>query len=88
MCWRYIDDITFLREHAEDKLEEFIEHLNEKHVSMKLTAEWSQTSITFMDVTVSLLGGKVTTDLYLKPTDSHQYLHSPSCHPYQCKKGI
>ena len=50
--------------------------MNEKHVSVKLTAEWSQTSINFMDVTVSLLGGKVTTDLYLKPTDS------------QCKKEI
>ena len=26
--------------------------------------------------------------LYVKPTDTHQYLHSSSCHPYHCKKGI
>ena len=51
-------------------------------------AEWSQTSINFLDVTVSVIGGKITTDLYVKPTDSHQYLHSSSCHPYHCKKGI
>ena len=26
--------------------------------------------------------------LYVKPTDTHQYLYSSSCHPYHCKKGI
>ena len=24
----------------------------------------------------------------MKPTNSHQYLHSSSCHPYHCKKSI
>ena len=36
----------------------------------------------------SLIDGKVTTNLYVKPTDSHHYFHSSSCHPYHCKKGI
>ena len=62
--------------------------MNEKHPTIKFTTEWSQASINFLNVTVSLIGGKVTTDLYVKPTDSHQYLHSFSCHPYHCKKGI
>ena len=66
----------------------FIEHLNEKHPNIKFTAEWFKTSINFLDVTVSLVGGNITTDLYVKPTDSHQYLPSSSCHPYHCKKGI
>ena len=88
LWWRYIDDIFFLWEHGEEKLKEFIEHLNEKHPTIKFTAEWSQTSFNFLDVTVSLIGGKINTDLYVKPTDSHQYLHSSSCHPYHCKKGI
>ena len=82
LWWRYIDDIFFLWEYGEEKLKDFIEHLNEKHPTIKFTAEWSQTSINFLDVTVSLIGGKVTTDLYVKPKDSHQYLHSASCHPY------
>ena len=62
--------------------------MNGKHPTVKFTAEWSQTSVNFLDVAVSLTGGKVITDLYVKPTDSHQYLHFSSCHPYHCKKGI
>ena len=30
----------------------------------------------------------IETDLYVKPTDSHQYFHSALCHPYDCKKSI
>ena len=62
--------------------------MNEKHPTIKFTAEWSKTSINFLDVTVSLVGGIITTDLYVKPTNSQQYLHSSLCHPYHCKKGI
>ena len=32
--------------------------------------------------------GKLETDVYVKPTDSHQYLHYSSCHPSACKKSI
>ena len=52
LWWRYIDDIFFLWEHGEEKLKRFIEHLNEKHSTIKFTAEWSKTSINFLDVTV------------------------------------
>ena len=41
-----------------------------------------------MDVTVSLENGKVETDVYVKPTDTHLHLHSSSCHRYHCKNGI
>ena len=77
--------IFFLWEHGEEKLKMFSEYLNEKHPTIKFTAEWSQTSINFLDVTFSIIGGKITTDLYVKATDSHQYLHPSSCHPYYCK---
>ena len=35
--------------------------------------------IPFLDVNVSLINGKITTDLYTKPTDKHQYLLQSSC---------
>ena len=88
LWWRYIDDIFFIWEHGEEKLTEFIDALNKKHPTIKFTAELSKTQIQFLDATVYLENGKIKTDLYFKPTDTHQYLHSSSCHPDHCKKGI
>ncbi|XP_041461655.1 uncharacterized protein LOC121412959 [Lytechinus variegatus] len=42
----------------------------------------------FLDVTVQKKPNGITTTLYTKPTDTHQYLHSSSCHPRHCKTGI
>ena len=44
---------------------------------MKFTTKWSQKSINFLDVTVSLIDDQIETDVYVKPTDSHQYLILP-----------
>ena len=88
LWWRYIDDIFFLWEHGEEKLKSFIDNINKMHPTIKFTADWSKTSINFLDVTVSIAEGVIETDLYVKPTDSHQYLLSSSCHPFYCKKGI
>ena len=44
--------------------------------------------INFLDVTVPLIDGQIETDVYVKPTDSRQYLHSSSCHSYHSKKSI
>ena len=84
---RYIDDIFFLWEHGENKLKSFIDKINKVHPTIKFTAEWSKT-INFLDVTVSLIERVTKTDLFVKPTDSHQYLQSSLCHPFHCKKGI
>ena len=37
---------------------------------------------------MSLKDGEISTDLYVKPTDTHQFLHPSSCHPFHCKKAI
>ena len=71
LWWWYIDNIFFIWEHGEEKLKEFIDVLNKKHPTIKVTAEWSKTQINFLDVTVSLENGKIKTDLYGKPTDTH-----------------
>ena len=54
--------------------------------TIKFTAEWSKTSINFLDVTIPIAKGIIETDLYVKPTDSHQYLLSSSYHHFHCKK--
>ena len=62
--------------------------INKVHSTIKFTAGWSETSTIFVDVTVSLTKGIIETELYVKPTDSHQYSQSSSSHPSHCKKGI
>ena len=53
------------------------------------TSEYSRETISFLDVQVTLREGRVlTTDLCCKPTDTHQFLHKKSCHPWHIKKAI
>ena len=85
---RYIDDIFFLWEHGEEALKIFLQQLNEAHPTVKFTADYSYDSINFLDVKVSRNGKRLVTDLYVKPTDTHQYLDASSCHPVHCKTSI
>ena len=50
-------------------------------------ADWSKTSINFLDVTASIAEGTIETDLNVKPTDSDQYFLPSSCHPFYGKNG-
>ena len=86
--WRYIDDIFMIWPHGEEKLVQFLRELNSFHETIKFTSETSRETVNFLDVQVSIHGGKMKTDLYVKPTDTHQFLHPTSCHPYHCKKAI
>ena len=73
LWWRYIDDIFMVWIHGEDKLEDFINHINSLHSTIKFTHEFSKSHISFLDVTVSLdNNNKISTDLFVKSTDTHQ----------------
>ena len=65
----------------EERLIEFIEQINSEHPKIQFTTKWSNRSIAFLDVKVTLDKGHLTTDLVTTPTDTHQYLHKLSCHP-------
>ena len=56
--------------------------------TIEFTADCPETSMNFLDVTVSTAEGVIETDLHDKPTNSQQYFSSSSCHPFYCKKGI
>ena len=89
LWWRYIDDIFMVWTHGEDKLEDFINHINSLHSTIKFTHEFSKSHISFLDVTVSLdNNNKISKDLFVKWTDIHQYLLHISCHPSHIKKSI
>ena len=77
----YIDDTFAIWPYGEEQLLEFLEKINLFHPSIKFTAKWSAKSVVFLDTTVTVDNeGCLITDLYKKPTDTHQYLHRHSCH--------
>ena len=86
--WRYIDDVFTIWPHGEESLQVFLNKLNLFHPTIKFTAEWSRESVTFLDTRVKREGNHLITELYTKPTDTHQYLHRYSCHPPHCKTSI
>ena len=55
---------------------------------MKFTYETSSDTVNFLDLNVSLRNGTIHTDLYIKPTDSHHYLHYQYSHPLYTKTSI
>ena len=85
---RYIDDIFMIWPHGQDELDQFLLHMNNCSEHIQFTTEQSSTEIPFLDTTVKLDGGVITTDLYSKPTDSHNYLYYNSAHPQRCKDSI
>ena len=42
---------------------------------MKFTHESSKENISFLDLNVKLSDGQLETELHIKPTNRHQYLH-------------
>ena len=78
LSWfRFIADVDMKWIHSDKDLDEFFEHANSIHPSKKFTHEVSKTKMSFLDTTTMVKEGNMTTDLYSKPTDKHQYL-SPS----------
>ena len=75
--------------HGEDKLDDFINHIHSLHSTIKFTHQFSKYHISFLDVTVLLdNNNKISMDLFVKSTDTHQYLLHTSCHPSHTKKSI
>ena len=86
---RFIDDIFMIWTLGQEKLEIFIQDLNSCHPSIKFTYETSTSCLSFLDTNVKIdEEGTIYTDLYSKPTDTHNYLRYESCHPQSTKKGL
>ena len=56
------------------KQQTFLVKLNKFHPNIKFTCESSKEIILFLDLNVKFSEGELETDLYIKPTDGHQYL--------------
>ena len=86
--FRFIDDVDMKWIHSDKELDEFFEHANSIHSSIKFTHEVTKIKLSFLNTTTTLKEGNITTDLYSNPTDKHQYLSPSSCHHKHCFKSI
>ena len=86
---RYSDDIFAIWTYGEDKFKDFMLYINSIHSSFQFACNYSKECVQLLDVSVSVdNSGNIMTDLYVKPTDTHQYLMATSCHPNHTKRSI
>ena len=78
---RYIDDCLGATSCTKEELERFIGFVNSFHPALKFTWEISETSVTFLDINISVQDNKLATSVHYKPTDSHSYLLYSSSTP-------
>ena len=83
MLRRYIDDYFGISTSTKNELEDFMQYVNDFHLSLSYTYDISDTSVNFLDISIS-----ITTDIFYKDTDTHSYIRYESAHPPSCKKGI
>ncbi len=76
--YHFIDDIFMVWTHGRPELLKFLEHLNMVHPTFKFTCESSPTQVNFLDTSIKVEDNLLHTDLYIKPTDTHMYLHYSS----------
>ena len=90
---RFIDDVWCLVSGTENDINNFIETLNLIDPNIQFTATFLKEKIQFLDLWTikspkSSNNFEITTDLFVKETDSHSYLNYNSCHPLSIKNAI
>ena len=85
---RYIDDIFGIAQMKENELRSWMAFFENLHPSVEFTSSISQSSVVFLDATISIENNSISTNVHFKPTDSHSYLLYNSFHPKKCKDSI
>ena len=83
---KFIDDIFMIWGHGKQALEDFKHPANNIHPTIKFPFNSNEQEIPFLD-TIIYRGNDnyILTRLYHKPTDTKQYLHYNSAHPWKQK---
>ena len=77
----------FIWANTEENLDKFLEGLNKFYSNLRFIYEQLREKINFLDVVIKIKL-KITTNLFCKPTDDHQYLHYDSCDAEHIKRSI
>ena len=88
--FRYLDDVFFMWRHSFGNINIIEEALNslDPMLRYEFNTSINNNYIPFLDVKVIINKGKISTDIYHKPTDSFNYLPFNSCHPRHTKTNI
>ena len=90
---RFIDNIFSVWALSEREINDFVDFANLFHTTIKFTHEMSSEKIVFLDTEV-FKGPRFTDNktldvqTHFKPTETFQYTHFSSCHPFSVKKGF
>ena len=57
--------------HGQEKLQEFMDIINYLYPTIKFTLVFSKKELNVLDLTLHLKDGYIETDIFSKPTDSH-----------------
>jgi hypothetical protein len=87
---RLIDNIEMKWVEKRDCLDDLITFAHSLHNSIRFTLEISTCSSknVFLDTTSTLEDDYIKFSLHTKPTDSHLYIKSSSCHPPHTFRGV
>jgi len=90
VCWfRYVGDTFVIWPHGQEKLTEYLNHINGLHNKIQFTMEIEEGHLPFLDIDIyrktdASLGHKV----YWKPTHTNLYLHHNTHHHPANKQSI
>ncbi len=84
----YINDIFLIIRHSQSELTAFREYFNSLSDTIKLNMEFSTSAFHFLDTQITLTDGKLSSSLYVKPTDKNSLLHATSFHTLPLKRAL
>jgi hypothetical protein len=85
---RFLDDCFILWCFSLILLGTFLDLLNGLDENIDFTMESDKHKLSMLDTMVILENGRIKTDIFYKPTDTHQYLPFSSSHPRHTKSNI
>jgi hypothetical protein len=91
VCWfRHVDDNFFIWPHGQEKLTEFLNHLNGLHKKIWFTMDKEEGDhLSFLDIDIyRKTDGSLGHKMYRKPTHTNLYLHQNSHHHPANKQSV
>ena len=85
---RFLDDCFILWKKSLADFDAIFQMLNNLHPMITFTMESNEEGLSFLNLFIYKENNFIKTDIYYKPTDSHDYLPFNSCHPRHTKFNV